>query len=205
MTLTSSAIEGINQSRGPRIEPGPGDRSKVQVEPRQGVSQAEGRYVTRRRILKSLLVIFLLCVATKLAAAEFSYREVKFGMTREEVSKLVPLEKGSNVAAGQTGFMDKLVVFQFDDRGQLYGIEISYWIPEPGHIMLAAMRRALQKKYGVSNPSEKVWDLGDALISFDEYHVSNPAHYLRTTITHKRLYGEYLDRAGAPLGPSLQD
>jgi hypothetical protein len=129
---------------------------------------------------------------------------VKFGMTRAEVSKLVPLEPGSNRAAGRTSFSDNTVVFQFDDKGQLYIVEISYWIPEPKEIMLAALKRALQKKYAVSNTSSVPWDLGDALMSFEEYYMSNVA-YLRTTIMHKRLYDEYLDRAGAVLQPRLQD
>jgi hypothetical protein len=206
MTLTSSATEGAMQSRRPRIEPGIGDRSvKVQDQRRHSAPQTEGKEVTRRRILKGLLVIVLLCDVTKVAAAEFSYRGVKFGMTREEISKLVPLEPGTNEVTGRQSFMDKQVAFQFDDKGQLYVVEISYWVPEPVQLKLAAMKRALQKKYAVSNPSEKVWDLGDAFMSLDDIFVTNPSRYLKTTITSKRLYDEYLDRAGATFRPALQD
>ncbi|HLC21599.1 MAG TPA: hypothetical protein VJM10_05775 [Candidatus Methylomirabilis sp.] len=78
---------------------------------------------------------------------------VKFGMTREEVSKLVPLEGESNQAASNKGSADKKVAFKFDDKGQLYVIEISYRIPPPQHLMLPALRREMQKKYAVSDPS----------------------------------------------------
>lgn len=160
--------------------------------------------MTRQWILTGVIGLLLLCNATKAAAGEFTYRGVKFGMTRAEVSKLVPLEPGSNRAAGRTSFSDNTVVFQFDDKGQLYIVEISYWIPNPPELMRAALKRALQKKYAVSNTSSVPWDLGDALMSFEEYYISNVA-YLRTTIMHKRLYDEYLDRAGAVLQPRLQD
>ena len=163
--------------------------------------------MTIRWGLTSLLGLFLFCNATKAAAAEFTYRGVNFGMTKEEVSKLVPLEAASNRAAGRKSFADKEVNFEFDDKGQLYVIEIDYWIPKPPHIMRPAMRRALQKKYAVSNPSDPVWDLGDVLMKFDEYYGGGGGKlpYLRTTITHKRLYNEYLDRMAAQLGPSVQD
>jgi len=163
--------------------------------------------VTKQKILIGLLGFLFLSAVTQAAAEEFTYRGVKFGMTREEVSKLVPLKKGSDKerATGQTNFEDNTVFFQFDDTGRLYAIEISYFIPDPKHIVLPAMRKALAKKYGVSNPSEKVWDHGDVRISFGEYYISNPAQYLRTTITHKRLYDEYLDRVGTLLGDRLKD
>ncbi len=173
--------------------------------PRECTFPAEDRQVTKQSILIASLVaslgIFLLCDAIKATAAEFTYRGVKFGMTREEVSKLVPLDPDSNRAA-RSGFADKNVNFQFDDRGQLYVIEISYLLEGP--LAVSAMRRALQKKYGVSNASEGVWDLDDVLVSIDEYY-GNPSHYLRTTITHKRLYDEYLDRLASRFAPALQD
>ena len=155
-------------------------------------------------ILIGLLGLFLLGSATKAPAAEFTYHGVKFGMTREEVSKLVPLEERSNKAAGQTSFADNKVFFEFDDKGQLYAIEISYFIPKPVEIMRLALRRALQKKYAVSNPSTPIWDLGDTFLVFEDYYISNLA-YSRTRITHKRLYDEYLDRLGAQFGPRLLD
>ena len=161
-------------------------------------------HVTRQWVLTALLGCFLLGSATNSAAAEFTYRGVKFGMTRKAVSKLVPLEERSNKAAGKTSFADNEVFFEFDDKGQLYAVEISYFIPKPAEIMRLALRRALQKKYAVSNPSEKAWDLGDAFLVFDDYYISNLA-YSRTRITHKRLYDEYLDRLGAQFGSRLQD
>lgn len=161
-------------------------------------------HVKRQWILTVLLGCFLLGSATKSAAAEFTYRGVKFGMTREAVSKLVPLEGESNQAAANKGSADKKVAFKFDDKGQLYVIEISYRIPPPEHLMAPALRRALQKKYGVSNPSEKPWDLGDALMSFEEYSLSKQ-DYLRTRITHTRLYDEYVERLAAKRAPLVQD
>ncbi len=157
--------------------------------------------MTKQSILMGIAWLCLLCGATKAGAAEFTYRGVKFGMTRDEVAKLVPLIPGSNQEARE-GFVNKKVFFQFDDRGQLYVIEISYQVEGP--LAVAALRRALQKKYGVNNASERVWDLGDVLVSFDEYY-GNPSHFLRTTITHKRLYDEYLDRLAAQFGPKLRD
>ncbi len=155
-------------------------------------------------MLIGLLGLFLLGSAGEAPAAEFTYRGVKFGMTREEVSKLVPLVEGSNQAAGKKGSTDKTVFFQFDDKNQLYAIEISYWIPQPLHIMRPALRRQLQKKYAVSNPSEGVWDLGDAVISFEDYSLKKQ-HYLRTRITNKRLYDEYIERLAIQVAPSLDD
>lgn len=171
---------------------------------REHTFSAEGRQVTKQSMLIASLGIFLLCNAGRAAAAEFTYRGVKFGMTREEVSKLVPLEGRSNKAAGQTSFADNKVFFEFDDKDQLYAIEINYFIPKPVDIMRPALRRALQKKYAVSNPSNAVWDLGDAFVVFEDYYIGNLA-YLRTRITHKRLHDEYLDRLGAQFGPKLQD
>ena len=78
---------------------------------------------------------------------------VKFGMTREAVSKLVPLDGESNQAAANKGSADKKVAFQFDDKDQLYAIEITYRIPPPQHLMRPALRREMQKKYAVSDPS----------------------------------------------------
>ena len=153
---------------------------------------------TQRRIWLGWVGLYLICHAAQAGAAEFTYRGVKFGMTRDEVAKLVPLVPGSNQEARQ----DKKIDFRFDDRGQLYVIEISYRIEGPH--AAAALRRALQKKYGVKNVSERVWDLGDVLVSFDEYY-GNPTHFLRTMITHKRLYDEYLDRASALFGDRLRD
>ncbi len=161
--------------------------------------------MTKQGVVIGLLGFLLLCGATRTAAEEFTYRGVKFGMTREELSKLVPLEDGTNRAAGRKSFADKKVTFQFDDKGQVYAIEFEYWIPEPARLMQAALRRALQKKYAVASTSEKVWDLGYALMSFDEIYTTNPVRYLRTTITHKRLYEEYLDRVAVQFAPSLQD
>jgi hypothetical protein len=140
--------------------------------------------------------LLLLCNATKAAAYEFTYRGVRFCMTRTEVSKFVPLEPGTNRAAGRTSVSDNTVVFQFDDKGQFSIVEISYWIPDPKELIRAALKRAPQKKYAVSNTSSVPWDLGDALMSFEEYSISN-VHYLQSRIRHKRLYNEYFDRAGA--------
>ncbi len=165
-------------------------------------SRAEDGYVTRQWILTGVIGLLLLCNATKAAACEFTYRGVRFRMTRTEVSKFVPLEPGTNRAAGRTSFSDNTVVFQFDDKGQFYIVEISYWIPDPKELIRAALKRASQKKYAVSNTSSVPWDLGDALMSFEKYYISNVA-CLRTTIMHKRLYDEYLDRAGAVLQPRL--
>ena len=161
--------------------------------------------MTKQRVVIGLLGFLLLCAATRTGAEEFTYRGVKFGMTREEVLKLVPLENGSNRVAGQKSFADKKVTFQFDDKGQVYAIEMDYWIPKPGRPILDALRKALQKKFAVANPSEKVWDLGYAFMSFEEYYSTNPVRYYRTTITHKRLYDEYLDRLSTQFGPALQD
>ena len=142
--------------------------------------------MTRQWILTGVLGLFLLSTATRAMAAEFTYRGVKFGMTREEVSKHVPLIPGTIQAAGKPGTTAKAAYFQFDDKDQLYSIELNYLLPHPVQIMRPAMRRALQKKYAVSNPSEKVWDLGDALMSFEEYYMGSQG-YLRITTTHKRL------------------
>ncbi len=161
--------------------------------------------MTRQSILIGLAWVCLLCAATKAGAAEFTYRGVKFGLTRDEVSKLVPLVGDTNQAAGGAGLgAAKGLSFEFDDKGQLYTLQISYWMPKPLHVMRPALRRALQKKYGVNAPSEKVWDLGDVLMSFEEYYIGNQS-YLRTTITHKRLYDEYLDRLADQLAPSLRN
>ncbi len=160
--------------------------------------------VTKHWMLTAVLGLFLFGSATKSAAAEFTYRGVKFGMTREAVSKLVPLDGDSNQAASNKGSADKKVAFQFDDKDQLYAIEISYRIPPPQHIMRPALQRELRKKYAVTNPSEKAWDLGEALMSFEEYSLSKQ-RYLRTRITHKRLYDEYVERLAVQVAPSMQD
>jgi hypothetical protein len=160
--------------------------------------------MSTRWLLTGLLAGFFLCNTMEAGAAEFTYRGVKFGMTREGVSKLVPLIPRTNQALGRAGSTAKAVYFQFDEKDSLYGIELNYLIPEASPIMRRAMRRALQEKYAVVNPSEKVWDLGDAVMTFEEYNMGGQA-YLKVIATHKRLYDEYLDRLATQLGASVQD
>ena len=94
----------------------PRDDGALQGKLHHTVSPAKGGYVTKRWVLTGLLLFFLLGTATKGAAAEFTYRGVKFSMTRGEVSILVLPEPGTNQVAGWQGF-SKNAAFQFTDKG----------------------------------------------------------------------------------------
>lgn len=79
------------------------------------------------------------------AAAGFSFYGLRFGMSPEDVRRIVPTT-AAGTEAEKPGHGMSFLVFSFDYRNRLQEIRASYSRP-PDALQMEALRRALQEKF----------------------------------------------------------